>query len=160
MAVPKEPAPTTTARREPGDGRESPDRDRSGTARGYKRPPRNPRSERLAEAPGGIRDRLRRPGLVHGLQVEDPLLERAQRIRAHDRVARHAGLAAAHGGLPGGLALERLLIDPPLARDAAARGAHPRVEPERVEHETGAGFEHGSERRPQATRQATRRPGH
>ena len=54
--------------------------------------------------------------LLHDLEVDDPLAEAVQPVRADDRVQRHAGLARAGADLADELALERLLVELALAR--------------------------------------------
>jgi len=49
-------------------------------------------------------------------------------------MAAHAGLTAPARDLGDRLARERLGVEPTLARDHEARGPHPRVEAEGVEH--------------------------
>ena len=75
-------------------------------------------------------------GLEHALQVEHPRAERVELARADDREARHAGLPRAGRDLAGDLALQRLLVDPALADDDRARGAHARVEVQRARART------------------------
>ena len=79
---------------------------------------------------------------------------------ADDGEARHAGLPRAGRDLAGDLALQRLLVDPALADDHRARGAHARVEVQRAEHERGAGLERGAVLRPQPAAEAAGAAGH
>ena len=96
-------------------------------------------------------------GLQHALQVEHPRAEGVELARADDREARHAGLPRAGRDLAGDLALQRLLVDPALADDDRAGGAHARVEVQRAEHERRAGLQRGAVLRPQPAAEAARR---
>ena len=82
------------------------------------------------------------------------------RVRAHHRVAGHAGLATARGHLTGRLAGQRLLVEAALAGDHEAGVAHQLVEAERVEHVGRAGHEARAPVRPETARQPARGPGH
>ena len=123
-AVPNEPAPSTTARREPGVGSENcgrggighptPERPRRyyarPAARTRRRAPRPPPRSPPASWPPGThwRSMIRLP---NGSSAS----------RADDRVQRHAALARAGADLADELALQRLLVELALAGDHGAR---------------------------------------
>ena len=81
-------------------------------------------------------------------------------VAAHDRVAGHAGLAAAGGHLADDLALERLLVETALAGHDERRAAHQLVEADRVEHVGGARHESRVAGCPEPARQPAGGSGH
>ena len=83
-----------------------------------------------------------------------------ERVGADDRVQRHAGLARARADLADELALQRLLVELALAGHDRARGAHPRVEVERVEDERRARLQRRAAGCPEPAAQPARGAGH
>src|SRR5438067_8708798 len=114
----------------------------------------------LCEPARGVRQGARVAGLGQAVQGQDADAEVVQAVAADDRVARDAGLAAAHGDLAGRLALERLLVDRPLAGDDEGGPPHARVEAQDVQHERRAGHELRARAGPEAARQAAGGAGH
>src|SRR3954451_13495198 len=135
-AVPKDPAPITTARRPLGPGRCSWGRARSATPRTLLTPLACRQDVR--EALRGSLDVVEGRRLEDALQVEDALAEEVQGVGADDREAGDTCLAGARGGFAEHLALHARLVQAALAHDDRRGGAHAGVVAERVEDERRA----------------------
>src|SRR3954451_3658564 len=109
----------------------------------------------LCKLPAGFRQRGRVAGLEQPVEGQDADAEDVDRVLADDRMARDAGLPAAHGALARGLAFERLLVDAAFACHDERGRPHPAVEAERVENERRTRHELGVPVRVEPPRQST-----
>src|SRR4051812_48264789 len=86
----------------------------------------------LCKRASGGRQFFRSARFEEAVECEHAEVEVVDRGLTDDRVARHAGLAAADGNLAGRLAFECLLVEATFAGDDERGRAHLLVEPKRV----------------------------